>query len=120
MDDLVTFLRARLDEDQRVAATAGGGDDCGAWTAAGETVDFDQYEIGGFHPSTAAHVARHDPARVLREVEAKRRLLEQFTLRGDSVRRTVQPSTGGVWDDLLRMLALPYAGHPDYREEWRP
>jgi hypothetical protein len=21
---------------------------------------------------------------------------------------------------LLKLIALPYAGHPDYREEWRP
>ncbi|MGW9031671.1 DUF6221 family protein [Streptomyces sp. NPDC055722] len=30
------------------------------------------------------------------------------------------PPTGGVWDDLLRMLALPYADRPGYRDEWRP
>lgn len=23
-------------------------------------------------------------------------------------------------DDVLRLLALPYADHPDYREAWRP
>ena len=23
-------------------------------------------------------------------------------------------------DDLMRILALPYADHPDYRQEWRP
>ena len=27
-----------------------------------------------------------------------------------------EPPTGPV----LRLLALPYAGHPDYRQEWRP
>lgn len=68
----------------------------------------------------SVHARMHDPVQVLREVEAKRRLLLQFELRGNSVRRTVQPSTGGVWDDLLRMLAMPYAGWPGYREEWRP
>lgn len=26
--------------------------------------------------------------------------------------------TGG-WCLTLRLLALPWAGHPDYREEWR-
>ncbi|MFE7598677.1 DUF6221 family protein [Streptomyces sp. NPDC057494] len=29
----------------------------------------------GFHPTIAQHVALHDPARILREVEAKRRIL---------------------------------------------
>ncbi|MFC3988744.1 DUF6221 family protein [Actinoplanes siamensis] len=23
-------------------------------------------------------------------------------------------------EPLLRLLALPYAGHPDYRQEWSP
>jgi hypothetical protein len=32
----------------------------------------------------------------------------------------VPATAGGVWDDLLRLLALPFAGHEDYREEWRP
>jgi hypothetical protein len=70
--------------------------------------------------SAAGHIARWDPARVLREVEAKRRLLQQFELRGNSVRATVVPATGGVWDDLLRLLALPYADRPGYRQEWAP
>ncbi len=107
MHDLTAFLRARLDEDERVARAA---------------VDFD-YGVRDWADDgdpVNAHIARHDPARVLREVEAKRRLLEQFRLRGDSVRAVVRPVTGGVWDDLLRLLALPYDGHPDYREEWRP
>ena len=66
----------------------------------------------------AKHIARHDPARVLAECAAKRRIvvnLEEF--RGES-----------SWDDeknvnglyLLRLLALPYADHPAYREDWRP
>lgn len=65
------------------------------------------------------HIARHDPARVLAEVEAKRRIVEGA------------PSNGGVFDDdapdgiredpwwVLRHLASVYADHPDYREEWR-
>lgn len=145
MIDLVAFLRARLDEDEQVARAA-----CeyaeATWLLDeefGETVLWwppepriaekerqhglpvvsDEWrgqtiESGGTR--IAPHIARHDPARVLREVEAKRRLLYQFEHHGNSVRATVAPSTGGVWDDLLRMLALPYADHPDYREEWRP
>ncbi|MFE4829970.1 DUF6221 family protein [Streptomyces sp. NPDC056672] len=50
-----------------------------------------------FHPTIALHVALHDPARVLREVEAKRRLLSRHVL---------SPATGD--------LASPYADHPDY------
>jgi hypothetical protein len=139
MDELLAFLRARLDEDEQAARDAMWCEDAGTWRteptpygtrgAAQRWYIEDSLEDGvvshvdpqaSDDEGVARHIVRHDPARVLREVEAKRRLLEQFRLRGDSVRRTVQPATGGVWDDLLRMFALPYADHNDYREKWRP
>jgi hypothetical protein len=108
MDDLTAFLSARLDEDEALANEIHRPRDCGS-------VDRD----GEFDPDPVWCSCDY-PARVLREVEAGRLLLRQFGLRGNSVRATVQPPTGGVWDDLLRMLALPYADHPDYRPEWKP
>ncbi|MGE6726811.1 DUF6221 family protein [Streptomyces niveus] len=90
--DLVPFLHARLDEEADLARRCGG-DDCGEWTAHGHTVDFCQSELPGFHPTTALHVALHDPARVLREVEAKRRVL---------ARHVLSPATGDPelpWDN---------------------
>lgn len=45
-------------------------------------------------------------ARVLAEIEAKRRIVEWFTKPSDLL--------------ILRCLALPYADHPDYRQEWKP
>ena len=75
----------------------------------------------------ADHFSRWDPARVLAECEAKRRIVE--------IHREV-PASDIDWSDCalcptgltrtrwpcptLRALALPYAAHPDYREEWRP
>ncbi len=57
----------------------------------------------------AEHIAAWHPTRVLAECRAKRALVE---------------GVGGVdplaYDLVLRSLALPYADHPDYREEWRP
>jgi hypothetical protein len=135
-DSLVAFLQARYDEDDQAARDAGGksweweqhyGDMCNDPTCEYGNLATDDTILMSVHAydikvpwQGAEHIARHDPARVLAEVEAKRRLLKQFRLRGDSVRAVVQPSTGGVWDDMLRLLALPYADHPDYREEWRP
>ncbi|RPK76550.1 hypothetical protein EES45_23005 [Streptomyces sp. ADI97-07] len=133
-DDLVQFLRDRLDEDAAAAQSAASQEGGGTWEVLrlppmdtpsvcgrpqpGEyalpvIVDLDDHE-------RAAHIARHDPARVLAEVDTKRLLMYQFENRGNSVRGSGQSSTGGVWDSLLRMLALPYSGHPDYRDEWRP
>lgn len=56
------------------------------------------------------------PARACSEVEAKRRIVEAA--------REHSPNQGddGKWVFVLtlRLLALPYAGHPDYQQEWRP
>jgi uncharacterized protein DUF6221 len=118
-DDLVAFLKARLDEDEQAARDAHY--EGQRWLSEEEDVcrwpDDELVHIAD-RKRDARHIARWDPARVLAEVQAKRRLLTQFELRGNSVRATVHPSTGGVWDDLLRLLALPYASHPDYRSEW--
>ncbi|AMM12338.1 DUF6221 family protein [Streptomyces albidoflavus] len=117
--DLIAFLRARLDEDEAVAraATAGpwvesGVGDHGwgvSFSAPGSGVEADDSSQGR---ADAAHIARHDPARVLAEVEAKRQIVERYAWlceHGD---------TGGAW--VLPLLALPYADHPDYRDAWRP
>ncbi|MFJ5047343.1 DUF6221 family protein [Streptomyces sp. NPDC088719] len=101
-EELVRFIEARLDKeadlDRRCDADADG---CGEWSAHGHTVDFCQVDLAGFHPTIALHVALHDPARVLREIEAKRRILARHA-------RDPWPCHG------LRDLASPYAGHPDF------
>jgi hypothetical protein len=134
--DLIAFISARLDEDEQMARAATYGvwvvgptfgardnrvyvkpegfgiDTIGTCVIAGQVSNTPEFR------ANAQHIARHDPARVLREVEAKRRLVFQFEHRGNAVRGAIQPSTGGVWDDLLRLLALPYADHPDFQAGW--
>lgn len=129
-DDLVAFMNARLDEEGAAikAIEDGSAPWGGEWEADGDHalrthngwVLVSRPVTQPFAVGVLEHIARYDPARTFREVEAKRRLLRQFELRGNSVRATVKPPTGGVWDDLLRILALPYADHPDYRREWQP
>jgi hypothetical protein len=64
---------------------------------------------------TAAHVVRHDPARVRAGIEPKRNLVNYLADQLD------QPdSAHDVATVALRLLALEFAGHPDYHEEWRP
>jgi hypothetical protein len=60
-------------------------------------------------------IADHDPASVLADVDAKRRIVEQCqnTLDYEDYGYTLATET-------LRLLALPDAGHPDYDEAWRP
>jgi hypothetical protein len=71
MDDLIAFLNARLDEDERGAVAAGlmgsawktiGGAD----PASAAIADLEgRYVIARFdnHPAQAVHSARHDPRR---------------------------------------------------------
>lgn len=83
------------------------------------------------------HAARHDPARVLREVDAKRQLLALHepsrNVGADSNEDDssafvvccglcqVGVVQDGDWPcETLRLLALPYSDRPGYREEWRP
>ena len=85
-DDLITWLREQLDDEERATLEAperhwrfagvescqvyvpheDGGSRTIAWCANGYDDDY----------INALHIARHDPARVLAEVEAKRRILE--------------------------------------------
>lgn len=67
-----------------------------------------------------AHVARWNPARVLAECESKRALIKRHSEEHEC---PVGETAGGWWDDewpcdVLRLLALPYADHDGYRDEW--
>lgn len=132
MDDLIEFLKARLDEDQQEALAAAPG----PWRANaeqdevlavdGETVA-DGFALSGQQlRATVRHIALHNPARALREVEAKRRILNGCE---EAIDEFEQQRTGGKmntrWvrlnaEHLLRLLALPYADHEGYHEDWRP
>lgn len=74
----------------------------------------------------ARHIARHDPARVLAECEAKRAIAELHEDlldedQGGNLRSDGCYSCDAPWPcSTLRALALPYADHPDYDEDWRP
>ncbi|WP_329013175.1 DUF6221 family protein [Micromonospora rifamycinica] len=134
MDDLVTWLRAQLDDDERVARAVPDG----SWTLRTDK-DFPVPDVaypdhtlwlgdrlagevgfgdGEIRPSEAAHMVLHDPARVLAEVDAKRRILDEHDPYGtghDPCRRNP-----GRYCLTARLLALPYADRPGYRDEWRP
>ncbi|WP_275558459.1 DUF6221 family protein [Streptomyces sp. 5-6(2022)] len=137
-DGLVEFLRARLDEDEQIARRA-----CeyaeAEWRLDeefGETVLWwppephiaekerekglpvvsDQWRGQTIDSRIAPHVARHDPARVLREIDAKRETVH-WHLHEECCSVCLDDVEGCP---LFRALATPYADHPDYREGWRP
>jgi len=129
MDELVQFLCDRLDGDERAARRAGD-----SFRQVGETgvivaTEGDRAEecASAHWSGVAEHIVRHDPARVLAEVEAKRQLLHLHRQMEDSEEMLDFCATcdaAGKYPEYpcqtLRLLALPYADHADYREEWRP
>jgi hypothetical protein len=133
MSDLVAFLLARMAEGEAVAREAGERvyvcDHCGVPTSPdGEWADGADHLPN--HHSNWLPV--HDPARVLAECEAKRRIVELHSADPVPQRMVygtiVACSTCGDVDDnptewpceTLCLLALPYADHADYDEGWRP
>jgi hypothetical protein len=74
-----------------------------------------------------AHIARHDPARVLAECAIKRRIVVAHNVVHDGCpgSPTLVSDDGEQDGDyggpclVLRALASVFAGHPEFREEWR-
>jgi hypothetical protein len=136
-DDMVQFLRDRLDDDEQTARQATDG----PWIAevSGETgrcvIPVDAQSTREYVARTqlyaavfdAEHIARHDPARILADIDAKRQIIDKcepplvdVTGPEDTDRQFI-PGEGPAWGEpVLRLLALTYADHPDYRDEWRP
>ncbi|MFF1444096.1 DUF6221 family protein [Streptomyces sp. NPDC058295] len=129
-DDLVQFLRARLDEDEQLAQAA----TPGPWTQSGigdygwtvsfsqpgsgvETADSDQGR------ADADFIASHDPARVLAEIASKMSILTDYTKEQwvmEQGHRTGWTEGGqSVREYLIKGWAALYESHPDYRQEWR-
>lgn len=132
IDDVAAIIRAGLDEDERLAREFGEGKIPMHWhldEAIGDTVlmwppEFhtgykEDQEWRGEQMTwaeIAAHVARHDPARVLEEVASKRDMLDALLAEphaGDCRTRTPNPDACDcAWDErvlgYLRRLARPY------------
>ena len=108
--NLTEFLLARIAEDEdRVRRE--------------QTLrDEDAYPNYWTSPDASEWERAITPARVLAECEAKRAIIDRL--------RHVEAGVLLVGGDMTnyrsallcasRALALPYADHPDYREEWRP
>lgn len=125
-DDLVQFLRARLDEDQALARKAAGRKQGGeSWTFGDVSVRAGDGSLVLRHTwaDEGAHIVHHDPARVLRDVEAKRQLLDVYLLEAAGADEQINDewrAGSTLAYDLLCIMALAYSDHPDYRrEEWR-
>ena len=135
MSSLVDFLRARLVEDERIALPhcaegrrriEGAGrwrcDDMGGTVRESLINPLDGgYEVvaqADLH-MTAEHIARHDPARVLAEVAAKRAILDLHAEPGHLPCDAHNPITlDNEHCETVLLLAAPHADHPDFDPSW--
>lgn len=126
MVDLVQWLTAQLDEDERIARAATPGPWEQTPARPGTLASAEYWHVVDCSETPAArenaeHIAAWDPARVLREIEAKRRIIDQHERYAAERRRMM-----GGWDPqsddspILAALAAVYADRPNYRKEWRP
>lgn len=127
--DIVEFLNARLNEDEAVARAVD--DQSSPWTGHWIADENDAARTRNGHvlfygrdgrplkPGLVAHVVRHDPARVLREVAAKRTIIEQWADQYDDNPNTQLPDTLAA-RHILHTFASVYADHPDYDPSWAP
>lgn len=138
-DDLIAWLNAQIDEDERRAK----------WAATVIDGNWDSWEVVAQQLFACCdtvpridRVGQHlmhtsDPARALREVEAKRRLLDlhkPVTLhRAPGGQLPLQDITACEYDtnpdshgwadfpcDTVRLLTSVYSDRPGYRDEWGP
>ncbi|WP_199572698.1 DUF6221 family protein [Streptomyces murinus] len=138
MDDLVRWLGEQFDADERIARAAQQNGDVkdGHWfdDEDEEVIDDSGWRIAfTVDTGTRAHIAAHDPARVLREIDAKRALMKQIfryeaKIDGEwgcchdakEIEAGECPETPPHEIEALQILALVYADRPGYQESWRP
>ena len=114
--DLVEFLLARIAEDEAVAAELGE-----LWLMVADA-DRRRLDAGVREGMSSVFGVAHGapassaPARLVAELDAKRRIVE-FCSGQVSADGRHGSSTYGI--SVLLLLALPYADHPDYRPEWQ-
>jgi hypothetical protein len=138
MDDPASFLTARLDELEAAARAATCGSHGPMWTTgAGGWVQVAEHESGfqaeiddpdlsvtvseleHLGEDMAEHIALHDPAAVLADVDSKRRILAEHRAGpGGCITCTDRDYPEDYPCATAKLLVLPFASHPDYREGW--
>lgn len=140
-DGLPEWLRAQLDTDERIARAVPVDlghewSDPGPWIIAGPGGGGREAEVAKaadglempLAEAVAHHIAAHDPARALREIEAKRAIVARYefacreaaALNISEEEREVWVRVGGALQSCVLLLAAIYADRPGYDEAVRP
>ena len=84
------------------------------WLGPGRTLCHVIFGAEEVPSAVGGHIIRHDPARVLRDVEAKREILERHERRsGDRQCQSCWPMRCDVY-----IMARPYRDHPEFQAQW--
>lgn len=111
---ITEFLNARYDEDETLARESI--IDASHWSVFAVNEHFGQVDsddgaiANNVDLKDAAHIVRWDPARVLADIAAKRAIVQLYE--GSGLRIAM--------GQVVRLLAQPYAEHPDFDESWKP
>jgi hypothetical protein len=131
---LAEFLLARIAEDEAIAHTAATGYlGRREWFVLDGTVGDKTGGVVIYAASTShlavEHITRHDPARVLAECAAKRRIVEaalevyrHHAIESDNdyadEGRQYIWTVAERWDHILTLLASVYSDHADFDPRW--
>lgn len=128
MSDLVDFLLARIAEDEADARAADGT----RWLHQDKVVTFEAFGPDGDYVDASApisvdtrangwHIVRWSPQRVLAECTSKRQIIAANPIEHVELRRWRDADPFRVDEqipEVLRLMATPYADHPNCRPEW--
>lgn len=143
MTDVEAFVRARLDEDQKLAESATEGPwsvdrdgevyqtnslrevpcirlDGSKYTSTDQVnVTCDSEGIrASVQRENADHIARHNPKAILADIALKRDILDLWIEAGKSKDFTAQ--TWVLLREIVYAIAALYSDHPDHDPKWKP
>jgi hypothetical protein len=109
LDEQIAFLRLCLDEDAAAARSI---------LAQVQASPGSFVALGLEHPELAAgdcpsYLGEYDPARVLAEIEAKRRVLAWAAMRLPRASDSISAE-----EVIVRLFIQPYADREGWKEEW--
>ncbi|UUV34395.1 DUF6221 family protein [Amycolatopsis roodepoortensis] len=137
LDDLITFLRERLLTRKAIAVQArdaldrweSGNDPEQRWSLDGSVIGVNlKGEYCCLGEEVSRFIGLRPPEQEIAEADALLQIVELAKAANgleDVIEAEFSYGRDGendplVGDSILKQLALPYADHPEYREEWRP
>jgi len=121
MDELIAFLGVRYDEDEAAAKAAH--HEGQRWLTEEEGVyrwPDDELVHSADRKADARHIAMHAPAAVLRDVAAKRAIVERCERAINDQGIAMEDGQEALAECVLVQLGTEFSEHPEYKQEWAP